>query len=51
MELDENGHTGSALAWHTQGRVFEFQRLQQVLRFVARICTVQYWSPGDTAGG
>ena len=34
--------TGSALAWHTRGHVFKPRFLQQVLRFVTRIYTVQY---------
>ena len=34
--------TGSALAWHTQGRVLGPRLLQQVLRFVSRTYTVQY---------
>ena len=37
-----SGRTGSASAWHTQGRGFAPRLLQQVLRFVARIYTVQY---------
>ena len=37
-----SGRTDSALAWHTQGRVFAPRLPQQVLRFVARIYTVQY---------
>ena len=37
-----SGRTGSALVCHTQGRVFAPRLLQQVLRFVARIYTVQY---------
>ena len=32
----------SALVWHTRGRVFEPRLLQQVLRFVGRVYTVQY---------
>ena len=31
-----SGRTGSALAWHAHGRVFEPRLLQQVLRLVAR---------------
>ena len=30
------------LAWHSRGRVFEPRLLQQVLRFVPRIYTVEY---------
>ena len=37
-----SGRTGSALVWHTHGRVFEPRLLQEVLRFVAGIYTVQY---------
>ena len=37
-----SGRTSSALAWHTKGRVFASQWLQQVLRFVTRISAVQY---------
>ena len=36
------GRTGSALAWHTNRRVFAPRLLQQVLRFVTPIYTVQY---------
>ena len=32
----------SALGWHTRGRAFESRLLQQVLRFVGRINTLQY---------
>ena len=36
-------HTnGYALVWHTRGRVFEPWLLQQVLRFVGRVYTLQY---------
>ena len=34
--------TGSALVWHTHGRVFAPRLMQQVLRFVAHDYTVQY---------
>ena len=44
-----SGSTGSELAWHTRGRVCEARLLQQVLRFVAPIYTVQMWSSGGTA--
>ena len=37
-----SGRTGSALVWHTRGRAFESRLLQQVLRFVGRVNTVQY---------
>ena len=37
-----SGRTGSALARHTQGRVFAPRLLQQVLQFLARIYTVRY---------
>ena len=37
-----SGRTGSALAWHTQGRVLAPRMLQQVLWFVAHIYTLQY---------
>ena len=37
-----SGRTGSALAWCTRGRVCKPRLLQQVLRFVARVYTVQY---------
>ena len=37
-----SGRTGSALAWHTQRSVFAPRLLQKVLRFVARIYTMQY---------
>ena len=37
-----SGRTGSELTWHTHGRVLKLRELQQVLRFVARIYTVQY---------
>ena len=36
-----SGHTGSALVWHTRGRVFEPRLLQQVLRFVGRVNTME----------
>ena len=36
-----SGLTGSVLVWHTHGRVFKPQLLQQVLRFVCRVYTVQ----------
>ena len=36
------GRTGSALVWQTRGRVLEPRLLLQVLRFVGRVCTVQY---------
>ena len=39
-ELSLSGLTGSALAWHSQGRLFAPRLLQQVLRFVPRIYTV-----------
>ena len=34
--------TGSALVWHTRGRVFEPRLVQQVLWFVDRLNTEQY---------
>ena len=37
-----DGRPGRALAWHTHGRVFAPHSLQQVLRFVASIYTVQH---------
>ena len=37
-----SGRTGSALVWHTRGRVFQPRLLQQVLRFVGHVYTVQY---------
>ena len=37
-----SGRTGSTWVWHTCGRVFEPRLLQQVLRFVGRVYTVQY---------
>ena len=37
-----SGRTGSALAWHSEGRVFGPHSLLQVLRYVARICIVKY---------
>ena len=33
--------SGSALAWHTHGRVFTPRLLPEIMRFVARIYTVQ----------
>ena len=41
-----SGRTGSALVWHTRGRVFELRLPQQVLRFVGRVCTVRMWNLG-----
>ena len=35
-----SGRIGSALVWHTRGRVFEPRLLQQVLRFVGSVYTV-----------
>ena len=37
-----SGRTGSALVWHTRGRAFQSRLVQQVLRFVGRVNTVQY---------
>ena len=37
-----SGRTGSALVWHTRGRMFEPRLLQQVMRFVGLVHTVQY---------
>ena len=37
-----SGHTDSVLAWRSDDRSFASQWLQQVLWFLARICTVQY---------
>ena len=37
-----SGRTGNALVWHTSGRAFVSRLLQQVLRFVGRVNTVQY---------
>ena len=37
-----SGRTGSAFVWHTRGRTFEPRLLQQVLRLVGRVYTVQY---------
>ena len=36
-----SGSTGKALVWHTRGLVFEPRLLQQVLRFVGRVYTVE----------
>ena len=36
------GRTGSALVWHTRGRVFEPWLMQQVLQCVGSFYTVQY---------
>ena len=44
-----SGRLGSALAWHTHGLVFKPRLLQQVLRFVACIYTVQYVALRGTA--
>ena len=44
-----SGRTGSALGWHTRGRVLEHRLLQQVLQFVERIYTVQFAELGGTA--
>ena len=33
---------GSALVWHTRGRVFESRLVQQVLRFVGSVNSAQY---------
>ena len=38
----KSGRTGSALVWHSEGRLFDPHWVQQVLRFVPCICTVQY---------
>ena len=37
-----SGRTGSALVWHTRLRAFESRLVQQVLRFVVGVNTVQY---------
>ena len=37
-----SGITDNALAWHSEGRVFAPYWLQQVLRVLARICTLKY---------
>ena len=37
-----SGSTGSVLVWHALGLVFESRLVQQVLRFVGRVNTVQY---------
>ena len=44
-----SGRTGSALAWHSEGRTFAAHWLQQVLWFVARIALCNTWSSGGTA--
>ena len=44
-----SGRTGSALVWHTHGRVFEPRLTRQVLRFVRRVYTVQYAELKGTA--
>ena len=41
-----SGHTDSALVWHHRGRVLEPRLVQQVLRFVDRVNTVQYMELG-----
>ena len=43
-----SGRTGRAV-WHTRGRVFEPRLLQQVLRFVGRVYSVQYVELRGTA--
>ena len=37
-----NGLTGSALVWHSRGRLFDSRLVQQVFRFIGRVNTVQY---------
>ena len=37
-----SGRTGSALVWHTRGRVLESRLVQHLLRFVSRVSTMQY---------
>ena len=43
------GRKGSALVWHTHGRAFESRLVQQVLRFVGHVNTVQYVELRGTA--
>ena len=45
----QSGRTSSTLACHSEGRVFAPHSLQQVLRFVARICIVENVALGGTA--
>ena len=45
---DVSRRIGSALVWHTRGRVFEPQLMQKVLRFVGRVFTVQYVELGGS---
>ena len=44
-----SGRTGSALAWHSEGRTFTALSVQQVFRFAARIALCNTWSSGSTA--
>ena len=37
-----SGRTGSALVWRTRARVFDLRLLQQVLRRLVRVYTMQY---------
>ena len=41
--------TCSALVWHSEGRTFAADSVQQVLWFAARIAVRNKWSSGDTA--
>ena len=44
-----SGRTGSALVWHARGRAFQSRLVQQVLRFVGSVNTVQYVDLRGTA--
>ena len=44
-----SGRTGSALVWHSEGRTFAAESVQQVLWFAVRIAVCNTWSSGGTA--
>ena len=44
-----SGCTGSELVWHTRGGTFKSRLVQQVLRFVGCVNTVQHVKLRDTA--
>ena len=44
-----SGLTGSVLAWHSEGSMFEALWVQQVLWFATRISLCNTWSSGGTA--